>query len=186
MQLTVKFKKGFTLVETLVAITVLLLVVIGPMTIAQKGIQNAQYANEQFTAVFLAQEAIEAMRQLRDDMALDAYHGDATVDTLDWSPNCTNGCIYNSRNHTNLFSSCTGGTCSKLYVDSNSGEYSHDSSDPQSPFSRIVTLDTTQAAATGGVKVTVDVSWNGRIFNNTTRHVILQTYIYDHYARYEN
>jgi prepilin-type N-terminal cleavage/methylation domain-containing protein len=51
------WNRGFTLVETLVAVTVLLLVIVGPMTVAQKGIQNAYFANEQVTAVFLAQEA---------------------------------------------------------------------------------------------------------------------------------
>ncbi len=182
MLLIVNCKNGFTLVETLVAIAVLLLVIIGPMTIAQKGIQNAQYANEQFTAVFLAQEAIEAVRQLRDDVALDAYAGDTSVDTLDWVPNCVDGCAYDPMDN-NLFVPCTGGTCSKLYVDSSTGEYSHENIGPQSPFSRIVTIDTPVA---GGSLVTVDVFWNGRIFNNTTRHVILQTYIYDHYERYEN
>ncbi len=187
MQLILKFKNGFTLVETLVAIAVLLLVIIGPMTIAQKGIQNAQYANEQLTAVFLAQEAIEAMRQLRDDVALDRYHGDTSVHTLDWTPDeCTGGCIYDFRDTQDNFLSCSSGnSCAKLYVDSSTGLYSHDSGDSVSPFSRTVTIDKAYIG-TGGVLVTVDVSWNGRVFNNTTRHVTLQTYIYDHYQRYEN
>ena len=37
--------KGFTLVESLVAIGILLVVIIGPLTIAQKGIQQAYFAN---------------------------------------------------------------------------------------------------------------------------------------------
>ena len=64
--------QGFTLVETLVAIAVLLLIIIGPITAAQKGIQQAYYANEQLSAVFLAQEAIESIRQRGDDRALKA------------------------------------------------------------------------------------------------------------------
>ncbi len=42
MNTQLKNSNGFTLVETLVAIGVLLLAIIGPMTVAQKGIQNAQ------------------------------------------------------------------------------------------------------------------------------------------------
>ena len=94
-------KNGFTLVETLVAITVLLMVIIGPMTIAQKGIQQAYFATEQATAVFLAQEAIEAVRELRDNVALTAFDAyvdpdsDTEVHTDDWAPPCAEtGCAY--------------------------------------------------------------------------------------------
>ncbi len=65
--------KGFTLAETLVAIAILLMVIIGPITAAQNGIRQAYLANEQTAAVFIAQEAIESIRQLRDERALAAY-----------------------------------------------------------------------------------------------------------------
>ena len=176
-------KKGFTLVETLVAITVLLLVIIGPMTIAQKGIQNAYYAKDQVTAVFLAQEAVEGIRQLRDEKGLAAYSGNASIDTASWVPSCDSGCAYNAANGT--FTTCgTANNYCKLSIDSTTGEYTHTAGgNALSPFTRTVTVG---AAVGGGVPVTVDVTWNARVLNNSTRDVKLQTWIYDHYQRYEN
>jgi prepilin-type N-terminal cleavage/methylation domain-containing protein len=186
MQYTVIHKNGFTLVETLVAIAVLLLAIIGPMTIAQKGIQNAQFANEQFTAVFLAQEALEAVRKLRDEKALDRYAGDSSTDTSDWLPSSSagcesgSGCAYNPSSDS--FASCSNSSNCRLYIDSNSGKYSHDIGGSQSPFTRTVKIGSYVA---GGWQVAVTVSWNNKIFS-TQRSVVLQTWIYDHYQRYEN
>lgn len=179
-QLIVK-KNGFTLVETLVAIAVLLLVIIGPMTVAQKGIQNAYYANEQVTAMFLAQEAIEAVRALRDEQALSAFKVVGGT-TGGWAPNCTSGCKYSNSNGEASFTSCSGTQC-KLTYNSSTGKYSHNLADGVSPFSRTVTVTTPD----GGVSysVVVDVTWTNKIFGNVTRSTKLQTWIYDQYKRYE-
>ena len=175
---------GFTLVETLVAISILLLVIVGPMTIAQKGIRNAYFANEQVTAVFLAQEASEAVRVYRDNQALAVYDEYAkeiiprTIDSANWVPSgCTSGCAYNNILH--ILGSCATNNSCLLKKDSN-GTYRHDIG-VDSPFKRIVTIG---ASVNGGVPVTVDVSWNSNSLG--LRHVILQTWIYDHYQRYEN
>src|SRR4051812_13810349 len=52
-------RRAFTLVESMVAISILALAVTGPMIIAQKGIGSAIYAKDQITAFYLAQEAVE-------------------------------------------------------------------------------------------------------------------------------
>lgn len=170
MNTQLKNSNGFTLVETLVAIGVLLLAIIGPMTVAQKGIQNAQYASEQITAVFLAQEEIERIREARDNKALDAYDntnsGNTTIiGTGNWSTTnaCSSGC--------------------QLYIDSNTGKYTTVNTGNTSIFTRKVTIGN---AINGGIPVTVDVSWQGKVFNGATRHAVLQMWIYDHYERYDN
>lgn len=58
--------KGFTLIETLIAVTVLSFAITGPMYIAQKGIEASIYARDEITASYLAQEAIEYIRFVRD------------------------------------------------------------------------------------------------------------------------
>ncbi len=57
--INIKNKKGFTIIETLVAITILMIAVAGPLTIAQKGLTASVYARDQVTASFLAQELME-------------------------------------------------------------------------------------------------------------------------------
>jgi len=176
-----KHLAGFTLVETLVAITVLLLVIIGPLTIAQKGIQNAYFANEQIAATMLAQEGIEAVRILRDEVALDAYDEDSGGNTGNWVPsNCSVACVFNAVNGS--FPECTGGVCGKLQIDEDTGKYVYDG-DVESQFTRSITIG---AEEDGGVPVTVDVTWNASTFGGTVRTVKLQTWVYDHYQRYED
>ena len=59
-------KKGFTLIETLVAILILTTAIAGPLTIASRGLNAALIAKDQTTASYLAQDAIEYVRAVRD------------------------------------------------------------------------------------------------------------------------
>ena len=66
-----KTKTGFTLIETLIAITLLMLAVIEPMALTAQSLKSAYYARDQITASSLAQEAIEAVRSVRDAQILE-------------------------------------------------------------------------------------------------------------------
>lgn len=68
-------QSGYSLVEVLVAITVLLVALVGPLTVAQVGLKRAINSREQTMAVFLAQEGIEAVYKMREEDALSAYPG---------------------------------------------------------------------------------------------------------------
>ncbi|MBP6881515.1 MAG: prepilin-type N-terminal cleavage/methylation domain-containing protein [Candidatus Pacebacteria bacterium] len=63
-------EKGFTLVETLVAITILLLVITGPLTISMTSARSTDFASEQVVAFFLAQEGAELAQKARDEIML--------------------------------------------------------------------------------------------------------------------
>jgi prepilin-type N-terminal cleavage/methylation domain-containing protein len=182
---------GFTLIETLVALTILTLIIIGPMTAAQKGIQNAYLAREQVIGTLLAQEAIEAVRQLRDDEALDAYQNPS--ETWDDTPGgwvyefkdlCTAGCAYDPESQ--AFESCDSNTNNNclLKIDANGpnqGTYNYHAGSPDSIFTRRVYVEDA-ILGDGGIKVWVDVSWSAR---GATRSVRLQSWVYDHYQRFE-
>jgi hypothetical protein len=60
------FKRGFSLLETMVAITILMTTIVGPLALASKGIVFADYVKNEITGFYLAQEAIEAIRNIRD------------------------------------------------------------------------------------------------------------------------
>ena len=66
---------GFTLIETLVAVTILTLSVAGPMMTANRAIVAAQTSRDQLTASYLAQEGIEFVRAMRDREYLALYPG---------------------------------------------------------------------------------------------------------------
>lgn len=65
--------KAFTLIETLVAVTLLTFAVVGPLTAANRGLVVATTARDQLTASYLAQEGIETARLIRDDDYLSNY-----------------------------------------------------------------------------------------------------------------
>ncbi len=61
-----KNKKGFTLIEVLIAITALTVAVIAPITVLSKDILGGSLTRNRITAQFLAQEAMEGVRAIRD------------------------------------------------------------------------------------------------------------------------
>ena len=65
--------KGFTLVETLVAIAILLIAVAGPLLAASRASVLASVSRDEMTASYLAQEGVEYVRAMRDDEYLGLY-----------------------------------------------------------------------------------------------------------------
>lgn len=61
---------GFTLVETLVAISLLMMAIVAPITLTVQSLRSAYYSRDQITAFYMAQEAIEAVRAIRDGQVL--------------------------------------------------------------------------------------------------------------------
>lgn len=65
--------KGFTLIEALVAISILMVAVAAPITIAQKGLSSAAYSKNQMIASYLAQDVIEYIKNKRDEYTINRY-----------------------------------------------------------------------------------------------------------------
>jgi prepilin-type N-terminal cleavage/methylation domain-containing protein len=66
-----ELKRGFTLVETLVAITILVIAVVGPLYAVHRSLVASYTARDSLTAVALAQEGLEFIRSKRDSTYLD-------------------------------------------------------------------------------------------------------------------
>src|SRR3989344_9316175 len=58
--------RGMTLIETLVAITILTVAIIAPMSLTMQSLSASYYARDQVSAFNLGQEAIESVRAIRD------------------------------------------------------------------------------------------------------------------------
>ncbi len=72
---------GFTLVETMVAISILLIAVVGPMSTIGGSLSQIRTARDQVIAVNLAQEGIEVVRQIRDSNLLQRWK----EGSMDWN-----------------------------------------------------------------------------------------------------
>lgn len=77
-------KKGFTIVESLFAIFILVISVTGPMAFTQSGLRAAYIARDQVTAFYLAQDAIEYVKNIRDDNSLIYIDDPANLGSGGW------------------------------------------------------------------------------------------------------
>ncbi len=189
-----KNKKAFTLIEVMVAITILLLSIVGPMQIAAKSLFAAFYARDEITAYYLAQEGIEYLRNKRD-----MYFGD---NTSGWPPEfsmCANdpdaespGCkldLYQLSigSRVDPISACgnsgSSNPCGYLNYNSDTGLYSYESTGDldvsQSKFSRLITVTTPYNGSNDEALVTATISWSGGQLYSGTRTFTLSEVLYD-------
>lgn len=71
--------KGFTLIEVMVAVFVLIVGVLGAFTVVQNITFSSQIASSKLTATYLAQEGIELVRNQRDSNWLEDTYTPAEV-----------------------------------------------------------------------------------------------------------
>ena len=135
---------GYSLVEVLVAISVLLIALVGPLTIAYQGLKSVNLARNTNTAFFLAQEGVELVVLQRENAALQHY---TNTSEPPWMGNaayldgsfCTAGapCAIDSHNPT--LRTCGDGC--RLYQHTTPvGTYRHQSNDSPTQFTRAIVL----------------------------------------------
>lgn len=78
---------GFTLIETLVAIALLLAVLVGPITLIAHSLFSTSFSRNDLIANNLAQEGIELVRAVRDNNILCITLGSTPLDSSEWDHN---------------------------------------------------------------------------------------------------
>ena len=147
-----KPKQGFVLVETIVAVSIILLVVPAILSMTTRGISLESYARSQMTANYLAEEGVEFIRNRRDANLLDYENGNLSTH---WDDGFSGGSLCKSHPCTidplagsgSIIGTCPGGNitsnppsnCYRVYVDTN-GFYSPASSGKATEFWRGVTV----------------------------------------------
>ncbi len=165
--------KGFTLIETLIAISIFTVSILALMSVLGQGISNTNYAKQKIIASYLAQEGIEYMRNMRDTFVLfDASSAQAgwnafnakiapLPDTL-----CagSNGCYFNDQNlnyanpaqpMTDIILTACGVDCPSLLYDETTGKYGY-ASGTNSNFVRKINV----VQVANQTKISSTVYWN--------------------------
>ncbi len=106
--------QGFSLVEVLVAVTILLLVMAGPMRVLTQTTNSTAFSTEQAAAFFLAQEGLELVQLGRDNLVLGDFEDVLTGvdnDPNPWSQLVSNSvfahCVNSGGSDTNTFCGLT-------------------------------------------------------------------------------
>jgi len=167
---------GFTLIETLVAVTILTLTIAGPLYTASRALVAAETARDQLTASYLAQEGVEYVRMMRDTEFLSAYRvGGINISSTAWTNFLTGSdaasitqcrstaCTLDPARTMGSgggfsLQPCSGAACTPLYLAN--GIYTQQSGlvgAVQTPFTR--TIQTTSISA-DDEKVASTVTWS--------------------------
>src|SRR3989344_7070949 len=181
--------KGFTLVETLVAVTILTIAVVAPLYVANRAIVSSQIARDQLVASYLAQEGIEYIRTMRDHEFLVAYRaGGSTVSDNAWEAfvggpssgsiaSCiTTTCTLDPAKQMGTGSGfaltpCSGNVCGPLYLSND--VYTQQSNIPGSVVTPFVRTIQATLASGNDMRIVSTVRWTSRgtlytvsIYNN--------------------
>ena len=158
--------KGFTLLEVLVAMFVLVMGVLGVFGLISRTVTFNSSVNSQLVASYLAQEGLELVRNIRDANFLKIHK------IPEWEGAWNDG-----------LTSCSSG-CGADYDDTvlgdfkttplklNNGFYTYDAG-TDTIFTREIVIDSTVADV---LKVSVDVFW---VDKGNTRHVLGATELYN-------
>ncbi|MCE9541610.1 prepilin-type N-terminal cleavage/methylation domain-containing protein [Candidatus Kaiserbacteria bacterium] len=183
-------KRGFTLIETLVAVSLLTVSIVAPMSLVSQSLAAATYSRDQVTAYSLAQEGIESVRSIRDGNILENALLSAGKSLLDGIPIGTPFTI-DARESiaANAIQTCSG-TCPQLQTDGTLYGYAPgDRSNPardvtntwrNTNFTRTVTAvyagPSTVNSGQDAIRVSVTVSW--RTPNGQTRSFTIYENMY--------
>ncbi len=78
-------EKGVTLLELMITIFVISVGIVGTFGLIERTIQSASIARSRLVAVYLAQEGIELVRNVRDDNLVKGEEWDEGINPGEWS-----------------------------------------------------------------------------------------------------
>ena len=156
-----KLKKAFTLIETLVAVTILSAAVAGPMALSIKSIGSASVSQDQLVAFYLGQEVMEYVRNIRDTNLINSSN--------DWTNGlgaCKGGagCYIDVKNNT---VTVCGTNCPKLDFNGVNYTYKSGGADGNSIFTRTIKIDDTVGVGGDEAKVSISIKWTGKYGGKT-------------------
>ena len=174
-------KTGFTLIETLISITILMISIAAPLSLAGQGLIAANIAQKQIIAFYLAQDAIETIINIKISNRLDLNRmltGLNNCKVINFSNN--SACIIDTA--TKSLARCAPiSDCKRrgiMYKNPNTGFYNHTPTNGNSSgFIRFVKVRTTAVSNPGSIdeeaEIEVTVQWLGP--NGQDQEYVLNT-----------
>lgn len=159
-------QRGFTLMETLIAVLLLGVLMSGAAALAQQTLQIATKLKIDTAAIFLAQEGMELVRYQRDSNRL---AGNGWMDGLLAGNFCgsANGCTaeFDITTGEVEFENNCGGGCPHLRLDPITKIYNY-TTGPNTVYRRTIKIENV-GGTVPEVKVIVSISWNSRFGSRT-------------------
>lgn len=163
-------QKGFTLLETLVAIFILTLAITGPVYIASVAFHNTIDSRDNISAQYIAEEVVEVIRNKRDGYVL------SNADASSWLvgtslQNCVFGstamrCIMERDSAGYIFTPCstTGGDCPYISFDPTGPNGVYGKADPSLGTSKFIRefYFETYPGNPNEVKLVVNIRWEDK------------------------
>ena len=157
---------GFTLVELLIAMSILSIGILATFGAVSNNLRASNFAQDQVTAYYLADEGIEYIHNLRDENGIKNVQAIASGGSVPWLSGiaqvsgdpCFGGVACVADSPLNTLTACVGGSsgCPYLLIDPVSGLYGYTSTWTHTPFQRVITVNV--VSSTEAV-VTVTVTW---------------------------
>ena len=160
-------KYGFTLVESLVAISILSISILGTYTAVQNSLQSSTIAKDQVIGFYLAQEGMEYIKNVRDENALHSISGIPTNWLTGLSGVGSDPCYFGKTctidSPAGTASTCSGGfgSCPDIKRNSSNGLYGYTTGGSWVATNFKRDIQFTQNSA-DEVTVTISIRWTNR------------------------
>lgn len=151
-------RRGMTLIETLVAISILAVAIVAPMSLTMQSLSSAYYARDQVIAFNLAQEAIESVRSVRDGniLRIALNQPEASCSPTNLLCGIPIGSDFTIDTRNNWITPCQG-TCPHLQTDPQQTLYGYESGWNDTIFTRTVRAEFV-GEANDEIRVTVTIT----------------------------
>jgi len=178
----IKNQKGFTVLESIVAIMILSLAISGVFAAVQRGLSQSIIAKDEVKAFYLAQEAVEIIRNKRDNNQLSKIN----LGTGHWlagiSENSGDACYFGKICRADIYdfslTRCSEvnndwDSCPNLEQSSDSYVFSYGRNWPETNFKREIQLESISA---NEIAVIVRISWKKGL---VTKEFKVKTILFD-------